>query len=914
MPLTSGTRLGVYEVTAQIGEGGMGQVYRATDTKLKRQVAIKILPPALAADPDRLARFQREAEVLASLNHPHIAAIYGLEDSTGVPALVMELVEGPTLAEKLEGLRAEGSGLPLAESLPIARQIAEALEAAHERGIIHRDLKPANIKVRDDGTVKVLDFGLAKAMDPMAGSSANAMNSPTLTAATVHGVILGTAAYMSPEQAAGKAVDKRSDLWAFGVVVLEMLTGRPVFTGETVSHVLAAVLTREPDWTALPASTPESIRRLLRRCLEKDRKRRIADAADVRLEIDEALTAAPDDANVSNLARSANPWSHVAVGVVVAALAIAGMLAWRGADRGPSTPVYASLDAPADYVLGEDDFIASLPTRTPMVFTPDGRSLIIQAARAGKPQLFLRSLDRPDARPIAGTDDAHVPFVSPDGKWVGFSVANEIRKVPIEGGTPTTICPVSGNLGPIGAAWGARDVIVFGDPESGRIMRVSAGGGTPAPVTAPPRSTRLHVAPSFLPDGTLFLFSDVSTIDAADTRLMVHALDGGDARVVVAAATDGRLLPSGRLAFMRLGTLMTARFDLARGEVVGDPVAAQGGVMQSGLRSRAFALHTGAGMFAVSSLGALAVVRGPLTGGEESTLVWVTRDGRSSSAEPASGAPAGSRLFTRIAPDRSRAIVTVMTPKRFEIWIADWTRDLWTRCADCGSDAVGLVWSPDGRRLLLQWNDALVAHVLDGSTPDQVMVREADCMLFPATWLADGRIVYFSTSTFAQDGEIKLLDVGARAGRVVVPLGMGREPDVSPDGRWLAYTSTQTDQRNVVVQAFPGPGSRTPVSAGGGQDPVWSADGRTLYYLKFVPDPRGTIVSAVDITVAAGALTASTPRELFRIPGSQMATPRAHDIADGPRFLFRDRSTVKRASVTRMDLVLNWTSTLPKGR
>lgn len=418
-------------------------------------------------------------------------------------------------------------------------------------------------------------------------------------------------------------------------------------------------------------------------------------------------------------------------------------------DRGQSVLLYASIDVPADYVLGEDDFLAPLPTRTPMVFTPDGRSLIIQAARAGRPQLFLRSLDRPDARPIAGTDDARVPFVSPDGKWVGFSAANELRKVPIEGGTPTTICPLVTPLGPTGAAWSARDVIVFGDPASGRVMRVAAGGGTPAPVTAVPPSRHLHVAPSFFPDGTRFLFSDVSVVDANDTRLLVQSLDGGDARVVVTAATDGRLLPSGRLAFMRLGTLMTVGFDLARSEIIGNPVAALGGVMQSGLRARAGANNTGAGMFAVSSLGALAVVRGPVTGGEENHLVWVARDGQSTSAEPTSGAPTGARLFARVSPDRSRAIVTLITPTRFEHWFADWTRDVWSACGDCSDDDLSLLlWSPDGRRLLLSRADALVAHALDGSTPDQVMVREADRRLIPATWLADSRIVYTSTSTF----------------------------------------------------------------------------------------------------------------------------------------------------------------------
>jgi serine/threonine protein kinase/Tol biopolymer transport system component len=908
--LAPGTTLATYEVGALLGAGGMGEVYRARDTKLGRQVALKLLPASFTQDPHRLGRFRREAHVLATLNHPHIGAIYGLEEANGVQFLVLELIEGVTLAHRI----ANGP-LPVVEALDIGIQIADALATAHEKGIVHRDLKPANIAVTADGVVKVLDFGLAKAVDPTS-PSADAANSPTVTAPTLDGVILGTAAYMSPEQAAGKAVDKRSDVWAFGAVLMEMLTGRQVFTGDTVSHLLAAVLSKDPDWTRLPSSTPASIRTLLRRCLEKDRKRRVADASDVRLELDDARRAGPDTTTASTPRRTLNVWSHLMVGVVAATLAMAGVLAWRGAAREPSTPVYASLDAPAGYVLGEDDVYAPLPTRTPMVFTPDGRSLIIQAAQAGKPRLFLRSLDRPEARPIVGTDDGRVPFVSPDGKWVGFSTASELRKVPIEGGTPTTICPLGGVLGPFGAAWSAHDVIAFGDPESGRIMRVAAGGGTPAPVTARPLSRHVHVVPFFLPDGGRILFSDVSVLDAGDARLMVQALDGGDARVVSLGATDGRLLPSGQLVFMRLGTIMTVGFDLSRAEVKGDPVAVLGDVMQSGLRLRAYANNTGAGLFAVSRLGTLAVVRGPVTGGEEGPLIWVTRDGRASSAEPASGAPGGGRLYTRISPNGSRAIVTVLTPRRFEHWIADWTRNLWTRCAECsnGDSLAPLAWSPDGRRLLLPRHDTLLAHELDASTPDLVMVREAERLLMPAAWLADGRIVYTSYSRSPRGTETKLLDLGGHAGRVVVPLGKGDEPDVSPDGRWLAYTSTEAGQRTVVVQALTNPGVRTPVSADGGRDPLWSADGQTLYYMKSVPDRGGTVVYAADIVASGGMLTAGTPRELFHRPDPQTSTPRSYAVADGPRFLLQDRTTVPRQSVTRMDLVLNWTSTLASVR
>jgi Tol biopolymer transport system component len=917
--LAPGTRLGSYDILAMIGAGGMGEVYRARDAKLKRDVALKILPEAFATDPDRLARFRREAQVLASLNHPNIGHIYGFEDTGATHALVMELVEGPTLADRI----AQGP-VPLADVLPIARQIADALEAAHEPGIVHRDLKPANIKVRADGTVKVLDFGLAKALSPVAGSEAAAAlaNSPTITspALTERGVILGTAAYMSPEQAAGRAVDKRSDLWAFGAVLMEMLTGHRVFTGESVSHVIASVLKSEPEWTTLPADTPPAVRRLLRRCLEKNRARRLDSAVAARLDIEDALAApsAGDDAAQPGTAprpvrARALPWMLVVTFSV--ALAIAGALVWRSMDRERPTPVYASIDAPPDYVLGEDDSLVSLPTRTPMVFTPDGRSLIILAAHAGRTRLFVRSLDRPDARPIAGSEDAHVPFVSPDGKWVGFTAARELRKVPIEGGTPTTICPIPTELGPDGAAWGPNDLIVFGDDRLRRIMRVSAGGGTPVPVTAQAPSGRRHVTPFFLPDGKRFLFSDVSATNASDARLMLQTIDGSEARLVLSNATDGRLLPSGRLAFMRLGTLLTAPFDVTRAELTGDAVAEMSKVMQSTTRARAGANNTGAGMYAVSSLGALAAIRGDVAGGEEDALTWVTPDGRSSSAENASGAPAGARLYIRISPDGSRAAMTVITPTRWELWVVDWTRHVWTRCADCENTTTAKTWSPDGRQLLLARGDTLFVHALDGGAADRELVRESGRQLSPALWLKDDRIVYLSSSSSATS-EIKVLEGGAKVGRAVVQ--RGADPDVSPDGRWLAYQSEPErpeQPSNIIVEAFPGPGRQMQVSAGSGGSPAWSADGRTLYYLQNDPS-GGSSVFGVDIAAVGRAVTAGQPRELFHHPTTWGCIPtRCYDISPvGKRFLFTDSSVVTRPSVTRMDLVLNWTAALPSRR
>jgi hypothetical protein len=442
-------------------------------------------------------------------------------------------------------------------------------------------------------------------------------------------------------------------------------------------------------------------------------------------------------------------------------------------------------------------------------------------------------------------------------------------------------------------------------------MRVAASGGTPVPVTAPPppASRRRHVTPLLLPDGAHVLFSDVSSIDAADSRVMVQALSGGDARLVVASASDARLLPSGQLAFMRLGTLMIAGFDPKRAEMKGTALAVLGDVMQSGIRGRAGAQNTGVGMFAVSSLGTLAVVRGAVSGPARDTLAWFDRDGRSTPAEPSSGAPPGGRVWLRISPDQARAIVSVATPMHYELWIADWTRDVWTECRECAGSVGGSVWSPDGRRILVRRDNSLVAHSIDNSTPDQVLVREADRGLVPSDWMADGRILYLSSPEFT-NFEVKFLEPGATAGRIVVPLGGIVDATVSPDGRWLAYGTTG---RQVMVQTFPGPGPRVQVSAAFGANPIWSADSRTLYYLDRSSEGSGSFVRAVDIA-NTGPLTASPPREILRRQTPLVCNyNRCHDISsDGRRFLFRDPASAPRPSVSRMDLVLNWTATLAR--
>ena len=553
LALTPGTRLGVYEIVMQIGAGGMGEVYRATDSNLKRSVAIKVLPASVAGDADRLARFQREAEVLAALNHPNIAAIYGLEKTPTFTALVMELVEGDDLSQRI----ARGP-IPLDEALPIAEQIADALEAAHERGIIHRDLKPANIKVRADGTVKVLDFGLAKAMDPAGASSANAMNSPTLSMHATHaGIILGTAAYMSPEQAAGKPVDKRADLWSFGVVVLEMLTGQPVFTGETVSHVLASVLKIDPDWTVLPATTPAPLRRLLRRCLEKDRRRRLDSAVAARLDIEEAL-AAPLVADEAAAQPDAIPPAVLKVLLaVMAALCVAAIT---------TAILLYERAAPIDTRLVKLSVAPPEGTTFDVVtVSPDGRWLAFTAVDAsGKLKLWVRPLDSVDARALPGTEGAAFPFWSPDSQQLAFTAEGQLRKIAVSGGPPQTIS--TGDSGR-GAMWARNGMIVFTDGSTSPLMQVSADGGAPSPLTRLDVSKHetSHRWPQVLPDGRHFVFT-VRSSESDVPGIYLGSFDSPSRTRLVAELSNAAYVtaPSGigYLLFARGRSLLAQPLDL----------------------------------------------------------------------------------------------------------------------------------------------------------------------------------------------------------------------------------------------------------------------------------------------------------------------------------------------------------------
>ena len=562
MALTPGTRLGVYEVTAPIGEGGMGQVVRARDTRLNRDVALKVLPDSFARDADRLARFTREAQTLASLNHPNIAHIHGLEESNGVRALVMELVEGEDLSQRI----ARGA-IPADEALPIAKQIAEALEAAHEQGIIHRDLKPANIKVRADGTVKVLDFGLAKAMEPAGATSPNVSRGPTIASPAMMtgvGMILGTAAYMAPEQARGKTVDTRADIWAFGAVLFEMLTGQRAFPGEDITDTLAAVVKLDPKWDAMAADVPARVRQVLRMCLQKDPRQRAQAIGDVRLALEGAFeTAAPQTAAPAVRPR---PFWKRAIPVAAAAAvsgAMVGTAVWT-LKPAPLQPVsHLAVPLPP----GERLPIAQTSV---LALAPDGSQVAFVSARDGRQQVYLRPFDRAESKAIPGTEGAESLFFSPDGKWLGFAATGNLMKVSMDGGVPLTICAAPF---PRGVSWGDNGTIVFA-PQFGSsgLAQVSAAGGKPQPITSrdPASQEEAHRWPQLLPGGRLVLFTAwARNID--DAQVVVQRLDTRERRVVLRGGTYARYVPTGQLVYACAGTLMAVGFDLERLETTGDP-------------------------------------------------------------------------------------------------------------------------------------------------------------------------------------------------------------------------------------------------------------------------------------------------------------------------------------------------------
>ena len=894
MTLSIGTRLGPYEITGPLGSGGMGEVYRARDTQLDRDVAIKILPELFAADPERVARFTREAKTLAALNHPHIAQIYGFEKAGSVSALVMELVEGPTLADLIaeragqapatrassasssSAARAIGRGarrgLETDEALAIARQIAEALEAAHELGIIHRDLKPANIivqgawgptptrrktaassvdfppRVSDEIVVKVLDFGLAKALDPAAsGVDAAALtNSPTITspAAMTHlGVILGTAAYMAPEQAKGRAVDKRADIWAFGCVLYEMLTGHRAFPGEDVSDTLASVLKTDPDWATLPADTPAAIRRLLRRCLEKDRKRRLSDIADARLEVDDALAAPSVDASGLSSARvavqtagwrRALPWV-MAVGALGVAGAVLLLWApWRSAP--PTAPVRLSAEIGADASLVTDQGAAA-------VLSPDGTLLVFVAQRTGgsDAQLFVRRLDQLQATVPAGTEGARNPFFSPDGQWVAFFAGGRLKKIAVTGGAAITLCDAPDGRG---GSWAEDGTIAFsaaGTPGVS-LLQVSSAGGKPEPLTPLAKGEVSQRWPQILPGGKAVLYTTSGIYNLwQDADLVVQTLPTGPRKIVQRGGYYGRYVPSGHLVYMHAGTLFAAPFDLNRLEVAGPSVPVLESVTDN-------PTATGGAQFAVTGNGTLVYL--PAQSANTAVpIVWMNREGKTSALRttPANWAN------PRFAPDGGRLAMYINDGTQSDVWVYDWARDTLSRFTfDPAANNVLPVWTPDGRRITfasaradkatlnLYWQRA------DG-TGEVQRLTESKNPQYPTSWHPSGRFLAFYETSHQTATDVMILPMegdetsGWKPGKPTAFLNSPFSelwPVFSPDGRWLAYASNESGRFEVYVRPFPGPGGKWQVSTTGGWLPVWSPTRHELFYEPLDPEYR----------------------------------------------------------------------------
>jgi Tol biopolymer transport system component len=873
LALTPGSRIGPYQLASRIGVGGMGEVYQARDTTLNRQVAIKVLLPAVANDPDRLARFRREAQVLASLNHPHIAQIHGFEEADGVRALVMELVNGPTLADRI----ASGA-IAMAEALPIATQIAEALEAAHEQGIVHRDLKPANIKVRDDGTVKVLDFGLAKAFDTQSGAGVDATSSPTLSAhATATGLILGTAAYMSPEQARGRPVDRRADLWAFGCVVYEMLTGQRAFPGEGVSDTLAHVLMKEPDWTALPADTPTPIRRLLRRCVEKDRRQRLDSATAARLEIEEARadpavetpagepvpTRVAREAQALRLKRPERVAWFVAVASIVAALAavVATTLLWGRA-------------APELAVLRLDVTTPQTSDPTFFALSPDGRQVVFAVDGDGGSQLWLRRLDQATAQPLPSTEGATFPFWAPDSRAIGFFADAKLKRLDLPGGRAQELADAANG---VGGAWSRDGVILFGANVISGLLRVPATGGTPTSVTRPAPGELGHRFPEFLPDGRRFIFW-VGPSRPEVQGLYLGSLDAPATHRLVAADASGAYAHPGYLLWPRQGVLVAAAFDAARGALSGDAVPIIPAVGSDVTRNRT--------AFSVSSAGLLAYRTG-VTG--RIRLVWMDRSG---TVVRALGPPDENTLiYPEPSPDGQRVAVQRTVQGNMDIWQIDAARGIPSRVTfDANVDSTA-VWSPDGNRLVFRSNRNGVYDLYEkpatGAGDEQRLFASSDDKI-PSDWSADGRVLLYVNENAKTGRDLWALPIQSQGVGTPFPFVQTRfaedQGQFSPDGRWIAYRTNESGQNEIYVQAFPGPGSKARISTEGGSQPRWRRDGKELFFV--APDNR---LMAVPIALPSNgqSLNVGAPVVLFATRLTLMGSPK-HQYAvapDGQQFL-----------------------------
>jgi serine/threonine-protein kinase len=860
-----------YRITAKLGEGGMGEVYRATDTKLGRDVAIKVIPDAFAQDANRMARFAREAQVLAALNHPNIAAIYGVEES----ALVLELVEGPTLAE-----RAAKGPMPVEEALPIAKQIAEAVEYAHARGVIHRDLKPANIKLTGPaggypGRVKVLDFGLAKLTE----QSDRPATAPTQTMA-----IAGTPGYLAPEQLQGKPADTRSDVFAFGCVLYELLSGRRAFPGNTLAASLAATAMAEPK--AIDG-LPNPLERLVRRCLRKDPARRAQSMGDVRVALEDLKEDSEPGGVSATEARPTSKWIWGAASLVAAVAAIAALAVWVLKPT-PASPVTRTVIA-----LGPDEHLANLNTPA-VAISPDGANIVYVASRGGSAaQLFLRPLDALKAGPVAGTEGAASPFFSPDGQWIAFFAGGKLKKVAIAGGAAYTLCDVSEPATP-GGAWGPNNTILL-HAIAGAFLQVPAGGGTPRQVSAGAKHPFWRW-PEFTPDGAAIVFAGGGSgfTFATSASIAAAALGGAVAeKDLIAVGTAPRLAATGDLVYAQNGTLMAVPFNSKRLELAGSPAPVADGVRESTM---------GAAQYALSASGTLVYVAGGVAG-SLSRLAWVDRAGK----EQLLAAPAHGYSNPRLSPDGLRIAVTIFEPAP-DVWTYDMARDALSH-ATFGGTNIGPAWSPDGRRFAFSsgrlGHQILFWQPADGSGAAERLTTSR-FNHSAGSFSPDGQTLAFTEVTPETGYDIWTLGLGGRKAQPFLKTRSNETaPRFSPDGHWMAYASDESRRWEIYVQPYPGPGGKWQISTDGGTEPMWNPAGRELFYRS------GNRMMAVPVTLAGG-FSAGKPAELFE--GPWLPTPRTfpnYDVSsDGKRFLMLKADEDE--SAREIVVVQNWNEELKR--
>jgi Tol biopolymer transport system component len=909
MPLADGTRLEHYEIVEPLGAGGMGEVYRAVDTKLRREVAIKILPPKFANDPSRLARFEREAHLLASLNHPNIAAIYGLEHIDGIRFLVLELVEGPTLSERLKP-----GPMEVGEALGIAAQIAEALEAAHEKGVVHRDLKPGNVKITPAGKVKVLDFGLAKALgdpEPASTSSDPQAQSTVTLQETKAGVVLGTAAYMSPEQAEGKPTDKRSDVWSFGVVLYEMLSGKRCFEGKTTSHLMLHVLEQEPDWEKLPAAVPDGVRQLLGRCLEKDAAKRLRDVGDAGRMLEAFGKAAKPASAVSAVvppAHRALRFGYMAAGAGAVAVLALGFVYLRPRPAAPPAP-------PVRFEIVQPE---NVNFTSVLSVSPDGRKLAFIATGAdGRTLLWVRSLETLEARPLDGTDGINgVPFWSPDSRNLVFSAGGKLKRIEATGSPAQTLCDVSGIV--VSGFWTPDGKIVFGATGASDLLQVTSAGGRPSPVIAsdPNHPTR-HLSPSLLPDGRHFVYARGGS-SAEETGIFLGSLDAKpaspDSKKLLPDTSQVAFAPSadpglGYLLFVRrntgtsIGTLMAQPLDTKRLELAGEAVPVAEQVPNIG--------------FSVSATGVLVYRAGPASSSESSQLrtqgqlTWFDRAGK---VLGTAGDPGQYEQGIRLSPDETRVAVARRDAQssNIDIWVFELARGANNRFTFDPAPDLSAIWSPDGSKIAFfsarPAAPGIYQKSSNGAGSEELLFKSAE-PLYPASWSSDGRFLVYSTLVPFSVGVIPL--AGDPAGRKAVTLVksefMERGARFSPDDRYLSYTSNETGKDEAYVRPFDAAsvsanGGKWMISTNGGQSPHWRGDGKEMFYKAL----DGTMMS-VSVTTSP-VFHADAPKPLFKGPATGFVY--WDNTADGKRFLVPVPGGA--ASSAPYKVVLNWTSTLKK--